>query len=321
MALNKRVLIVTGPTGVGKTDFVLRLAAQFPAEVLNADIGQMYTPLSIGTAKPDWQNELVPHHLFDILDTPKDFSCVQFRMLVIKMVNQIWAKGKTPIIVGGSTMYIKSLFYAQSQSYSQSQFAQNTVITSHFLDLNLAGAGLWQKLNLIDPVRASELHERDLYRIQRALDIWHETGILPSQCRPNYSPIFPNMQLFIINAPKEVLYDRINARVDQMIQMGWLEEVAGLESDWKCFLKRKKIIGYEVILDYLDQKVPELAVCIELIQKRVRNYAKRQQTFWRGLQRDLLLQADMHKAVFEIDLTLQEVDLYIDRILQAFKTE
>lgn len=311
----KKVLIVTGPTGVGKTDFVLKLAAQFPAEIINADMGQMYTPLCIGTAKPDWQNEPVPHHLFDILNTPQDFSLVQFRALVMQLVPQIWARGKTPIIVGGSTMYIKSLFYAPA---SLGQLTQQTC-DDLAKKLNLSELDLWQQLNQIDPVRAAQLHHNDLYRIQRALDIWNHFNMLPSQCTPKYEPIFDDMRLFVINAPKEILYQRIDARVHIMMQMGWLNETKNLDVAWQLFLKRKKIIGYEVILQYLNQGDLSWDEVVLTIAKRVRNYAKRQQTFWRGLQAQLLEQVDMHKKVFEIDLTLLDVDLYIKQLLDDLK--
>lgn len=305
---------MTGPTGVGKTDFVLSLAAQFPAEIINADIGQMYAPLSIGTAKPDWQNEPVPHHLFDILDAPKDFSYVQFRALVLKLVPEIWARGKTPIIVGGSTMYIKALFYAPSNAVKSqiSSFKRKVVDSSN--------ENLWQELNLIDPERAQALHKNDTYRIQRALEIWQDSGVLPSQCQPQYDPIFKNMQLFVINAPKTILYARINARVHQMMEMGWLEEVAVLAPDWRQFLRHKKIIGYELLVDYLEQNKISLVECILMIQKRVRNYAKRQQTFLQGLQKNLRMQADMQKAVFELDLTKsQDIGLYLEQVLKQLK--
>ncbi len=318
--LAKKVLIVTGPTGVGKTDFVLKLAAQFPADILNADMGQMYTPLCIGTAKPDWQNEPVPHHLFDILNTPQDFSLVQFRTLVAQLVPQIWARGKTPIIVGGSTMYIKSLFYAPA---SLDQLEQQAWVEHKNLaeKLNLNELDLWSQLNQIDPIRAAQLHHNDHYRIQRALDIWTKFNVLPSQCLPKYAPLFADMQLFIINAPKEILYQRIDARVHIMMQMGWLNETKNLDQAWQLFLQRKKIIGYEVILQYLNQGNLSWDEVILTIAKRVRNYAKRQQTFWRGLQNELAKHAGMHNKIFELDLTLLDVDLYIKQLLDDLKRD
>lgn len=308
--MNSKVIVVTGPTGIGKTDFVLKLAAQFPSEIINADMGQMYTPLTIGTAKPDWKNEPVPHHLFDILDLPTNFSMVQFRQKVGELVPQIWARGKTAIIVGGSTMYIKSLFYAPAPQVEIAN-SSNQVMPSQAL-----ASDLWAQLNVVDPLRAAQLHPNDTYRLQRAWQIW-QSGQQPSSCQPHYDPLFENTVLYVINGPKTILYERINQRVHAMMQAGWLAEVEQLSHEWRAFLRRKKIIGYEVILDYFDQKIPDLALCIATIQQRVRRYAKKQQTFWRGLQKELLEHEDMHKRIFELDLTLLNVDLYLDQLYKS----
>lgn len=316
---NKKVLIVTGPTGIGKTDFVLRLAAGLPSEIINADIGQMYTPLTIGTAKPDWQNEPVPHHLFDIIDTPRDFSVMQFRKHVTQLVQEIWDRNRTPIIVGGSTLYIKSLFFKPVSHVLLDQQEIQKIqapITSSKQDL-------WHALNEIDPKRAANIHPNDNYRLARALEIWCTTGILPSHCVPQYAPIAKNMQIFVLNSSKKELYDKIDQRVHVMMEMGWLDEVRKLPVAWHDFLRTKKIIGYELILDYLASKDEgELDTCIKLIQQRVRNYAKRQQTFWRSLKRELETQIDadnVRKNFFELDITLLDVNLYIKQLLLGFK--
>lgn len=302
--------MITGPTGVGKTDFVLQLASKFPSEIINADIGQMYVPLTIGTAKPNWQSEQVPHHMFDIICEPKDFSIVQFRTQVTRLVTEIWARGKTPIIVGGSTLYIKSLFYKSAELIKLPDISQ--VLAPNNLDL-------WQSLNQIDPIRASSLHPNDHYRLKRALDIWQQTGILPSKCLPKISPICENMSLFIINNKKAELYSKIDLRVHVMMEMGWIAEVENLEQDWHEFLRRKKIIGYELILDYLMNKIDNKLKLINLIQQRVRNYAKRQQTFWQGLQKELASYPPLAKNIFEINLTLLDVNLYIEQLLIELK--
>ena len=310
----KQVLIVTGPTGVGKTEFVSKLGAVFPIEIINADIGQMYAPLTIGTAKPDWQKDPIKHHLFDIICEPIDFTIVQFRALVTDLVQEIWARGKTPIIVGGSTLYIKSLFYAPANlPGSVANLEINSKIEKPVDDP-------WQVLNLIDPKRASSLHPNDYYRIQRALAIWNQTGVLPSQCLPKYDPIASDMVLLILDNPKTDLYAKIDQRVHAMMQMGWLAEVASLEPKWYDFLRRKKIIGYEILLDYcINQKNTDVESCIKMIQQRVRNYAKKQQTFWRSLCKDLLLHVEMRQKVFEINLTLLDVDLYIKQLSVKLK--
>lgn len=313
--LLKQVLIITGPTGVGKTEFVSKLAASFPAEIINADMGQMYEPLTIGTAKPAWQKETVPQHLFDIINEPIDFSIVQFRKIVIDLVQEIWSRGNTPIIVGGSTLYIKSLFYTSADLPIKNLFNTSD------LQKNIIAPNLWEILNQIDSKRAAQLHPNDRYRIQRALDIWQKNGVLPSECIPKYEPISENITLFVLNNIRDELYKKNDQRVRVMMEMGWLAEVANLESKWHNFLRRKKIIGYELLLDYLDQKINNQEACIKAIQKRVRNYAKKQQTFWRGLCADLKLQEKMKERVFEINLTLLDVNLYIKQLLMKLKLD
>lgn len=311
---------MTGPTGVGKTDFVLKLAIGLPCEIINADMGQMYTPLTIGTAKPDWKKEPVTHHLFDIIDNPIDFSVAQFRERVIKLVQEIWDRDRTPIIVGGSTLYIKSLFFEQINHVQfdqdkEQKISQKTPIIANAQEL-------WPTLNKIDPQRAANIHPNDIYRLNRALDIWRTTGTLPSQCMPRYAPIAKNMRLFVLNSGKKELYAKIDQRVHVMMEMGWVDEVAQLSTEWHIFLQTKKIIGYELILDYLASKNGTLDTCVMLIQQRVRNYAKRQQTFWRSLKKDLELQvSDVHKIFFELNLTLLDVDLYIKQILLELKED
>lgn len=306
----KQVLVVAGPTGVGKTDFVSKLASSFSAEIINADIGQMYQSLTIGTAKPDWRNEQVRHHLFDIICEPVDFTVVQFRDHVKKLIKEIWSRGKTPIIVGGSTLYIKSLFYAP---------ASLPLIESETYLQKMPVEKIWQALHDIDPKRASQLHPNDHYRLQRALNIWSTSGKLPSTTVPVYDPITSNMTLLILDNPKVELYAKIDQRVYAMMKMGWVAEVMNLPSKWHNFLRRKKIIGYEILLDYCINRNVSEEDCIKIIQQRVRNYAKRQQTFWRGLREKLLCFEGMDKKVFEINLTLLDVDLYIKQLLMKLK--
>lgn len=306
--LNK-ILIITGATGVGKTELVLKLAAQTPSEVINADIGQMYVPLTIGTAKPDWQNESIPHHGFDILDQPENFTVVQYRQFVAQKIQEIWARGKLPIIVGGSTFYIKALLFPPAD------LTRTTLNQPLNLGLNkIPNEQLWDQLNQIDPQRASKLHPNDYYRLRQACAIWQQTGLQPSQFVPCYNPIAP-YTLVILDRPKNNLYPRIDQRVLEMLQMGWVNEVQQLASPWQEFLQIKKIIGYELILDYLAGKL-NLMDCTSQIQKRVRNYAKRQQTFWRGL-RQALQKADSEAQVLELDLTLSPLDLYINQLLNG----
>lgn len=269
-----KVLIITGPTGVGKTDLSIDMAQKLSGEIINIDSGQFYEPLSIGTAKPDWKNQPIEHHLFDIITNPVDFTVHEYRDIVIKKIKEIQAKGKLPILVGGSGFYIQSLFFPPQAVTINKPRAQQ--------ELNS-----WQKLYEIDPVRANAIQKNDTYRIDRALDIWRTTGQKPSEYIPEYSPEF-DFEIVIVTRDRERLYQRINDRVEQMFAQGWFNEVSSLNSNWKQFLKAKKLIGYDDILRYSESESSDYDALVETIKQKSRNYAKRQLTFFRMLTKKII---------------------------------
>ncbi len=272
-----RTMIITGPTGIGKTDLALHIGAQQPSAIINADVGQFYTPLTIGTAKPDWHKSLIPHYLFDVLDDPVNMSVVGYRNLITPIIAGLGAKEKLPIIVGGSGFYIDALFFSQTLAKVAQQVYQKPTLQ------------LWHELQHIDPERAAAIQPADRYRIQRALDVWYNLGIKPSVCRPQYAPI-SRAVIFMLTAPVEFIYARINARVKHMFAAGWIDEVRALSTTWQDFLLTKKLIGYDDIVLYL--RTPQLHAksydeLVARIQQRTRNYAKRQLTFNRMLTKKL----------------------------------
>lgn len=314
MAHNKNILIIFGPTGVGKTDLALKVSDNIPSEIINMDMGQLYTPLSIGTAKPDWRNERVPHHLFDVLDEPRNFSVTEYRARVLPLLEDMWSRGKLPILVGGSGFYLKSLFFVlQAESADEHEsFSHKTT------------QELWDDLYAIDPDRAQKIHTNDAYRIKRALMIWYATGKKPSLHTADFQALSDNFTLLFLTRDRAELYNRIDQRVEQMMDQGWLEEVRVLKgTPWEPFLREKKLIGYNELLDYLsrpDASSAELPAIIADIQQRTRHYAKRQGTFWRMLEKELKAAlADKNKAknnvrIEQINLTLLDVDLYIKQL-------
>ncbi len=301
------VLIVTGPTGVGKTDFVDALAAQCPIEIINGDMGQMYTPLTIGTAKPELSEIVVPHYLFDLLCEPAYFSAMKFRRRVLELVNEIWDRDHVPVIVGGSSFYLLSLFFPAVDDDSEEPAVVNET------------KNLWQELERIDPDRASEIDPKDSYRLERALAIWKQTGKKPSSYKPSFDP-FAACTFVWLERDRDQLYERINERVISMIDAGWINEVQSLDDEWVEFLKKKKIIGYDLILGYLasDSHKDEL---IATIQKKTRNYAKRQITFWKSFKRKLISgydafenRADKPLKIVELNLTHDDIGRYIKQL-------
>lgn len=265
------IVVITGPTGVGKSDVALALAQRHGAEIVNADMGQCYVPLSIGTAKPDWRAMPVPHHLFDIVEQPQHLAAGQYRQRVVTTVHAIWQRDRLPIIVGGSGFYVKSLFFPPRAGLEPHR---DVVIKS----TETSAAGLWQQLYDIDPARAGLIGKNDTYRIQRALAIWESTGTLPSQ----YAPIFEppaSFHCWVLMRDRDDLYRRIDQRVIAMLERGWCQEVEQLRGTaWEPFIRLKKFIGYDVILDHLNGDISRDLMTIS-IQQKTRNYAKRQMTF------------------------------------------
>lgn len=280
-----RVIIIAGPTASGKSDVAVKLAENIGGEVVNADTAQMYTRVSVGTAKPsDWATHPIKHHLFDICDQPVDFDVMQYRTQILAVVGQIQSRGKVPILVGGSLFYIKSLFFPPHEAPSSISAIPPEVC-------QLSTEHLWQHLEQIDPVRAKQIHPHDVYRVTRALAIWYDSGVLPSLLVPQFSQPFPVM-FFFLSPSVDELYDRINRRTEVMINdMGWIDEVKLLMADepWKELVHKKGFIGYPIIMQWLLAGAPKeaLSLVIQDIQQETRSYAKRQRTFWRSFARQL----------------------------------
>lgn len=284
----KYALFISGPTASGKTDLSLALAKKISddlgitSQIINADIGQFYKPLSVGTAKPDWENMPYQHHLFDVLDEPKDLNVVTYRSMILELIEKIWKKGDLPIVVGGSLFYIRSIFFPPMEGDETSK----EIVPSEDITPE-ERIELWEKLKNIDPKRADDIHPQDVYRVRRALAVWERTGQKPSEQEPGCEFPFSSRILFV-NLDREELYNRINLRTEQMISGhetagGWIEEAKSLKNGpWEQFLKRKKLIGYPEIFEWLEsEKRDEIPELIRLIQQKTRNYAKRQITFWK----------------------------------------
>lgn len=303
------IICIYGPTGVGKTAFVRQLARKLPIEVINMDIGQMYQPLTIGTAKPDWRNEPVAHHMFDVFDCPHDYSVATYRADVQKLITQIVSRGNIPVLVGGSGFYLYNLLFPVNEN----------ITINHSSDdyKDKSTHELWQLLNDIDPVRAQQIHSNDRYRIQRGLLLWKATGKKPSEQVPEYNAL---MAMIVVELERDrtELYKQINSRVVQMLADGWQQEVEQLRgTKWETFVLRKGLIGYTELLQ--DQK-EESSVIIESIAQQTRNYAKQQMSFGRMIAKKLdLCNATLHQKptyFYRCNLTFAPLDLYLKQLIE-----
>jgi len=330
--MSKPTIIIMGATGVGKTDFAETLAREIGGEIINCDVGQFYTPLTIGTAKPDWKSSDIPQHMFDILDTPENYSVTAYRARVEQLIKEITARGKLPIIVGGSGFYVNGLFFPPQDNSVLPNLRDSALedgVQGEKREIS------WEELLRIDPERAQKIHPHDSYRIERALQLWRTTGVLPSEQKPVFKPVTDNALLVHIARDREELYARINARTIDMIlgsaaaeegyydfdpssysTSGWVGEVRRLPADWRDFLLKKGIIGYPEIIHFLQLAQPHVPQLIAAIQKSTRNYAKRQITFWRMLSHKLQAHG-LEGRIMECNLTLSPIDLYIRQLKEV----
>lgn len=311
---NDFLIIISGPTASGKTALSEKLAEFLPVEIINADIGQFYKPFSIGTAKPNWKTKTVPHHLFDILDEPKNLSVVQYKKILSRSIQDVWRNKKIPVIVGGSLFYLKSLFFPPIE------LVEKDIVKKEPIKIDNS----WEFLNKIDPKRASKLHPNDSYRISRALDIWKKTGIKPSDLNPDFAPFFNSIFIYI-DLDKEILAERINERTGIMLQDGWIKEVENfINTPWELFFDKKGLIGYKEIADWLynnkNFSIDELA---DIIALQTRQYSKRQKTFWKSFKKQLEVykkNSDKNLLIKELNtLDIESFNIFIDSLKEEIK--
>lgn len=278
--MKPQIIIICGPTASGKSSLAINLAQKLNTEIISADSLAIYKKLDIGTAKPSKEElMLVKHHLVDVVEPTDKFSVSDYEKLALPIVNDLLNKGKTPIICGGTGFYINSVLY----KLSYGETAENTLVREKFQNLaNEKGVDyVYSELEKIDPESASKIHKNDIVRVVRALEIYYATGKKKSDQKdmeiPRYSylAITPEIE-------REKLYNRIDARVDKMIENGLIEEVKGLidsgiDKNCQCM----QGIGYKETYDAILNN--DYSGLSELIKLNSRHYAKRQITFFKRL--------------------------------------
>jgi len=277
----RKIPFIVGPTAVGKTATAIELARRLDGEIISIDSRQVYKGLDVGTAKPTLrQQQEIPHHLIDILELTEQISAGGYRELALKTVNEILSRGKLPVFVGGSGMYVKAVI----QGIFLESVTDATVRQKIKSELKEKGStALYNRLVDIDPDLAIKTHINDIKRITRALEIYEVTGKPPSEHYKTQetSPPFP-YRVFVLTLEREKLYERINKRVDQMIADGLEDEVkrflrSGLRGDMDAL----QTLGYQEVLVYLDEKC-SFDEMVENIKRNTRRYAKRQLTWFRN---------------------------------------
>lgn len=289
-----KVLVICGATASGKTALSLDCAKRLNGEIISADSLLVYRGLDIGTAKPSVEERRgVPHHMIDVVSPTENFSVSDYERMALPVVERLLTEGKTPIICGGTGFYINSLLY-------KSQFGNvgaNEQIRAKYTEIaeRQGKEYLHEILREKDPESAEKLHYNDVKRVIRALEIYDITGKAKSAQQDKPVPRFDFCSVSV-QYPIETLYQRINLRVEQMFAQGLIEEVQGLlnggvREDMQCM----QGIGYKEIAEGLRIGATT-AEMIELVQKNTRNYAKRQQTFFRRQQNHTFLSPEQATA-------------------------
>lgn len=283
----KPLIILAGPTAVGKTELSIALAKAVGGEIISADSMQVYKGMDIGSAKirPS-EMQGIPHYLIDELEPDEEFHVVLFQQMAKKYMNEIWKKGKIPILVGGTGFYIQAVLY-------DIDFTENSGDPSYRRELEaLAGEKgarvLHDMLKAVDEKSAEEIHENNVKRVIRALEYYRDTGepisVHNEQERQKPSPY--RFAYFVLNEDRGRLYERINARVDKMLQEGLLGEVRRLkEKGFTRDMVSMQGLGYKEILDYLDG-LCSLEEAVYTLKRDTRHFAKRQIT-WMKRERDV----------------------------------
>jgi len=284
---SKNVIIIIGPTASGKSDLAIQVAKKLDGEVISADSSQVYVGLDIGSAKIKKEDmQSIKHYMLDIKDPTQDFCVAEFKELALKNVKDILNKNKTPIICGGTGLYVRALIDDYDFDFTPKSEELRAKIEKQIEENGIDCA--YQTLKSLSISKASKINPNDKVRIIRAL----EKELCEKQTTKQLENDF-NYFVYVIDIDRNLLYQRINDRVDKMVELGLFDEVKklmeqGITTKNSCF----KSIGYKEVYDYFTTKELDKQQTIELIKKKTRNYAKRQLTFFRGIKQAVWLRSD-----------------------------
>lgn len=284
----KPLIILTGPTAVGKTKASIGLAKAIGGEIISADSMQVYRHMDIGSAKITKEEMAdVPHYLIDVLEPEEEFHVVRFQQMAKVAMADIYSRGKIPIIVGGTGFYIQALLYDIDFTENEGDSVYREKLEA--LAKEKGAAYLHEQLAMVDPKSAEEIHANNIKRVIRALEFYHQTGQKISEHnereRQKESPY--QFCYFVLNDRRECLYERIDQRVDQMIRNGLVQEVQTLK-ERGCTKQMVSMqgLGYKEIFSYLEGDC-SLEEAVYIIKRDTRHFAKRQLT-WFKRERDVI---------------------------------
>lgn len=281
MNKKQKVIVICGPTASGKTALSIELAKKINGEIISADSMQIYKDMNIGTAKPTKQEmQNIKHYLIDFVLPDNRYSVADYKKDAKKAIKEIISKGKNPIIVGGTGLYIDSLIY--EIEYNDIEFDEEY---RNILEKRVQKEGLlslYKEAEKIDEEAIKKISQNDKKRIMRILEIFHSTGKTKTQqeIESRKKEIEYDYKVFALNWEREELYKRINKRVDLMIENGLIQEVENILKKYKTFPTAMQGLGYKEVVEYINKKCTKEEM-IENIKMETRRYAKRQLTWFR----------------------------------------
>ena len=306
--LKPKVIVIVGPTASGKTSLSIELAKKINGEIVSCDSMQIYKDMNIGSAKPT-QEEMqgIKHYLIDVVSPAERFSVAEYKKQAEKAIEEILSKGKVPIVIGGTGLYADSLIYGIE--YQEIEFDEKyrksleiQAQTDDGLEM------LYNQAKRIDEEAIKKISENDKKRIIRVLEIYHQTGKtkteLEAESRKN--EVKYDYKVFAINMDRQVLYDRINRRVDIMIENGLIQEVENLLKKYKQFPTAMQGLGYKEVVQYFNKELTKEEM-IDKIKQETRRYAKRQLTWFRKNKETIWLDGQLGNEN-NINIILEEIN-------------
>lgn len=288
------LIVICGPTAVGKTSLSIKIAEKFHGEIISADSRQFFKEMAIGTAKPTPEEMgTVPHHFVDYLSISEPYTAGKFETDALQCIEEIHARGNTPMMAGGSGLYVKAVLEGLDELPSNP--ALRAKLNDTFQKEGLTP--LLERLERIDPEYYSAVDKHNQMRVMRAIEVVETSGKSMAELQVGNSKVRPFVPIIIgLEMEREKLYERINLRVDQMVAQGLVEEVRGLLSHRDT--QAMQTVGYREFLAYFDEK-SDLKTAIDLVKRNTRRYAKRQLTWLRSMEGITWFEPQNESQIFE----------------------
>ena len=306
--MKPKVIVIVGPTASGKTALSIELAKKINGEIVSCDSMQIYKDMDIGSAKPT-QAEMqgIKHYLIDVVRPDERFSVAEYKKQAEAAIEEILLKGKTPIVIGGTGLYADSLIYGIEYQVIEFDEEYRSLLEKQ-AETEEGLNELYNQAKRIDEKAIQKISKNDKKRIIRILEIYHETGKTKTEqeLESRKNEVKYDYKIFAINMERSILYDRINKRVDIMIENGLIQEVENLLKKYKEFPTAMQGLGYKEVVQYLNDELTKEEM-IDKIKQETRRYAKRQLTWFRKNKETIWIdgQADIEN---NINIILEEIN-------------